>query len=462
MATFPIPSDENARLKKLREYEVLDSLPEEAFERITRLASHLVKTPISLISLVDKNRQWFKSRLGLSVSETERTASFCTHAICQEEVMVVEDATLDDRFASNRLVTGDPEIRFYAGAQLRTKEGISLGTLCVIDNQPRSITSSETQALADLAAVVIDELEMRQLAKRATAAELRLVDAIEALPDGFVYYDKDDRLVLCNQRYREIYANSADLIYPGNSFEYIIRAGVERGQYPEANESPDEWIEERLRIHQNPGDPIEQELPSDQWLRIQERRTREGGLAGFRIDITKLKRQERELKRLAWTDALTNVLNRHRFIELANMERRRAQREGRSVSMILLDVDHFKAINDKFGHAAGDRSLETLARRWKEVLREFDLIGRIGGEEFCILLTHDDSENLISICDRIRTVTSEKPITFKKYNIPVTVSIGIARDRGTPDSLESIMARADAALYEAKRTGRNKYVLSAA
>lgn len=462
MPGIPLPENEAERLAKLRGYQILDSLPEAAYDRITRLASKILDTPIALVSLVDAERQWFKARVGLDATETPRDISFCTHAICQDEVFVVEDATSDARFCDNPLVTGDPAIRFYAGAPLRTGDGIRMGTLCAIDTKPRRISAAEKQMLADLAAVIVEALEMRQLVSRAERAENRLIDAVDSLPNGFVLYDHEDRLVLCNKQYREIYADSADLIVPGASFSEIIRKGVERGQYPDAVGREEAWIAERLEAHNNPGDPIEQHLSGDRWLRVQERRTSEGGLVGFRIDITKLKHQERELARLAWTDCLTGALNRHRFMELAEREMDRARRHNIELSLLMLDADHFKAINDRDGHAAGDAVLIGLVERWTKVLRSHDLIGRIGGEEFCVMLPEVGRDGAVRAAERLRQSVAELPFACGGQLIRATVSIGVAVHNPDTDDLMSLMNRADKSLYEAKETGRDRFVISAA
>lgn len=461
MPIYPLPAQENERLAKLLGYEILDSLPEETYDRITRLAAKLLDVPIALISFVDDDRQWFKAEVGLNTNETSREVSFCAHAICQNDVFVVEDATKDARFSENPLVTGKPNIRFYAGAPLRTSEGFNIGTLCAIDSKLRTISEEEKQLLADLAAIVMDALDTRMIIDRAETAENRFIDAMECLPNGFVLYDKDDRLVICNQRYREIYAESAHLIVRGATFEDIIRKGVENGQYPDALGNEENWIAERLEMHQNPGEPIEQQLPGDNWLRIQERRTSEGGLVGFRLDITQLKRQERELSRIAWSDSLTGAMNRHRFTELASNEIDRAKRHGSEVSLLLLDVDHFKQVNDSNGHAAGDEVLKGLVERWNHGLRSHDLIGRIGGEEFCILLPEVGAEEAAHVAERLRTVIAELPFAFEGQLLRVTVSIGVAT-LAAGDDLLGLMRRADNALYEAKQRGRDCFMVSAA
>ena len=158
-----LPADESTRLAILNDYQILDTAPDERTAVFVRLAANLFSTPISLVSLVDKDRQWFKAAIGLDASETPRDQAFCAHAILSpSEVMVVEDARLDPRFCENPLVTGDPEIRFYAGAPLVSPEGYPLGTLCVIDRKPRQLAEAERERLADLAIGVASVLDLHR------------------------------------------------------------------------------------------------------------------------------------------------------------------------------------------------------------------------------------------------------------------------------------------------------------
>ncbi|MBT3808020.1 MAG: GAF domain-containing sensor histidine kinase [Rhodospirillaceae bacterium] len=156
---IPIPPDEPERLENLLSLEVLDTRINYQLETITQIASRTFGAPIALVSLVDSERQWFKAKWGLDVSETPREQAFCAHAIMDRETMVVKDATEDERFSSNPLVTGDPSIRFYAGAPLVTQSGYSIGTLCVIDDKPRFATVDELATLQQLATLAVGILQ---------------------------------------------------------------------------------------------------------------------------------------------------------------------------------------------------------------------------------------------------------------------------------------------------------------
>ena len=158
----PINEQERKRLKVLWQYDVLDTVPEALFDDLTELAARICEAPIALISLVDEKRQWFKSKVGTTVNETSRDVSFCSHAIKQSDLFIVPDATKDERFANNPLVTSDPKIRFYAGAPLITPDGYALGTLCIIDKVPRELRPDQKQALSILARHVVSQLKLRR------------------------------------------------------------------------------------------------------------------------------------------------------------------------------------------------------------------------------------------------------------------------------------------------------------
>jgi PAS domain S-box-containing protein len=199
MNTPTLPPDEMARLAALRRYAILDTPAEAAFDRITRLVSVIFRVPIATITLIDAERQWFKSCVGLDATETSRDVAFCAHAILHDEVLIVPDARDDARFCDNPLVTGAPHIRFYAGAPMITGDGFKLGTVCLIDTVPRDFSAADAAILADFAAIVTDEMELRlataQLSAeitehRQTEESLRMLGAaVEQAKDSIVITD---------------------------------------------------------------------------------------------------------------------------------------------------------------------------------------------------------------------------------------------------------------------------------
>ena len=215
MITAPLPLDEDVRLRALRQLDILDTDPEDAFDRISRLAAFAFGVPIVLISLVDEDRQWFKSHYGLAACETPRSVSFCAHAVLSKRMLVVEDALEDERFLDNPLVTCAPNIRFYAGAPLRLPDAQVVGTLCLIDSKPRSFDAREAAMLADFAQLVERELELRQQLVRSRTAherdrrslaisEARFRTVFEQTPIGKAVVDLDGRFLDVNQKFTEI------------------------------------------------------------------------------------------------------------------------------------------------------------------------------------------------------------------------------------------------------------------
>lgn len=398
-----LPPDEAGRLAALRELEILDTPSDPAFDQLTALAADLFDVPIALISLVDDDRQWFKSCYGLNAQQTGRDVSFCGHAIHSDEVMIVADALADPRFADNPLVRGEPYIRFYSGAPIIRQDRHRLGTLCLIDSRPRpEFGAKQAERQQALARLTMHQLEAhlanRQLqaendrARRteleAASARAQLEAALEIIPDAFVFYDSDDRLVICNSNYRAFYPRSADLLVPGTRFEDIVRTGARRGEYTDAIGREEAWVAERLDHHRNPGEPVIQQLTDGRWLRVAERRTPGGDTVGIRMDITDLKRTEEKL-RLAMEQAEAASRFKSNFLATMSHEIRTPMHGVLGMLSLLEDTQLTEAQQSMISTVRG--SAEALLTIINDVLdfskleagrlelqnAEFDLVGAV-------------------------------------------------------------------------------------
>jgi len=233
MSSYPLPINEEERLAILRRYGILDTPPEETFDHIVDLASELFDVPIALVSLVDRHRQFFKAKIGVDVCETSRDVSFCAHALMEEEVFIVPDALADPRFKDNALVTSEPNIRFYAGAPLITRDNYKIGTLCIIDSRPGlRFSIKEATLLQNLARICMDALELRKL-HREHQASLKLA---AATPVPFVCFSSDGYITFWNSaaertfgyERNEILGRSIDEIIPSLKETFAFRKGDNR------------------------------------------------------------------------------------------------------------------------------------------------------------------------------------------------------------------------------------------
>ena len=318
---YPVPADEEQRLRDLQRYALLDTPADPHLDRIVRLASAVLNMPIALVSLVDQDRQWFLARHGLDVAETPRRVAFCAHTIAADQILVVPDALEDKRFQGNPLVLEDPQIRFYAGAPLRSPQGHNLGTLCVIDRRPRDFTPEQVALLTLMADLVMRELQLRQ------------------------------RSMQC---------------------------------------------------------PV------------------------------------------------TGLYIRSAFFQFGEQELVRHRRDGSPLSLFNFDIDDFRQINNRWGHQAGDQVLLDVCRVTRALLRPDDLFGRIGDEEFSVLLVSSDLTRALLLAEQVREQIAGLRGVFDHSDYQPRISGGITSLSASDHSFADLFYRADQAMYLAKGNGRNQ------
>lgn len=491
--------DELQRRTALHNYQVLDTPPEPEFDDLTRLARELCGTPIALISLLDDERYWFKSHIGLEVCEVPRGGGFCVHALASREMLVVEDAQLDPRMYSSPLVTQPPHIRFYAGAPLITPEGVPIGTLCVLGMAPASLNPWQRNALAVLGRHVVQLLELRRrnaslqyAVRERQAAELDLLaltselehrvdERSQALADANGELQQRVReSEEAEERYRRVvelsptsififvdetceFANHAALQMLGaNRAGEVVGQRVTQLVHPDCHTTvlsrmaalDSTWhslprTEEKfLKVD---GSVLDVEVAAAPFIH----KGRHGRIVVVH-DITLLKRHQAELEYQINHDTLTRLASRSQLVERLDSAIAHAGRTGEQVHVIFFDLDNFKVINDSLGHPIGDQVLCETASRMQQAMRREDTLARLGGDEFVLLVAGQSSEAIAqTILPRIQASIA-RPMMIDAQEIFVTASIGISSFPGDGGDTHLLLKRADIAMYRAKETGRNR------
>ena len=553
---------------------MLDSSAETVFDAITAAAISLCGTPIALISLIDEHRQWFKSRIGMEQPQTARCIAFCAHVVQSGEMLEVPDVLEDARFFDNPMVTYEPHIRFYAGAPLITSDGFTMGTLCVIDREPRVLDDTQRKTLVHLGAAIMALMENH----KANAHQVLLGRIIDASQSIILLIDAHDgHLVHANPAARAALGHAPGA--PEISGSAILRAAnglsfddsVEqlRGVGPVGREidttlerisggslpvegrlqlwrhaqnelcvlivqdvSRRRQVETALRdsearvraiadnlpamiaevgrdlryrfcnagyAHVFGGDPARMigrhlsqigdpkvldmirervegvlagtpqtfegamKIGRRDYLfesRFIPRRDETGEIDGFfamTVDIADRKRLEQVLRSMATHDALTGLPNRTQLREHFSAAIARSLRQKKVCALYFLDIDKFKQVNDRYGHATGDRVLRVIAERLRSSIRESDLAARLAGDEFVVV-----TENLTTleeagrIGDAILRAMS-RPIEIETGDLQVGISIGIAIWPRDGEGLDDLLHQADLALYCAKQAGRGTW-----
>jgi len=482
-----MPLTEAKRLAAIGQYQVLDTEPDQTFDEIVQFAADHFGTEMAVLSLVDANRVWFKSVVGVHVDAMPRTVAFCNHTILGTAVMVVEDASQDPRFHATPLVTEAPNARFYAGAPLVTPEGIAIGALAVLGHAPRQFPPRQQKELSVLAHQIIYQLELRKrnaelkqavvVLENERAQQLRIHSELQkslALLDNLtrqvpgvmyqyqLYPDGSSRFPYASQGIGAMYEVShQDVIHDASTiFDRIypddLAHVAETITASAKNLTP--WLcEYRVRL---PAQGVRWRLGSANPERLDD-----GSILwhGLITDVTDRKRIEDDIYRLAFFDALTGLPNRRLLMDRAGQSVSAAARNQQMGALIFLDLDHFKEINDSRGHAIGDELLKHIAGRLNSVLRENDTVARMGGDEFVVLLNNLSadvdaaSSAALHVAQKLCEVAGQ-PAQIEGSTFFCTASLGVTLFPCHSASADDLLREADTAMYRAKAMGRNQIV----
>ncbi|HLH65378.1 MAG TPA: diguanylate cyclase [Solirubrobacteraceae bacterium] len=451
------------RLEAIERAGLLETERDEALDRLARLAARLLGVPVSLVSIVDSEAQRFVGEAGLGLRRTPLTHSFCRHVVVDAGPLVVADAREDSRLRDNPAIA-ELSVIAYAGMPLTTAQGHTLGSFCAIDSRPREWSREDLGLLEELARSAVAEIELRAANRElaAQAAELREAEAAARRAQAYseAILSSMHEGVLVTREGSIIDVNGAFCELTGFAREDLVGARV---PYPFwAPEAVDEIEAYRLviadgRAHhlrttyrRRDGSAVRVSMHT---VQVKDRDGTPLAYVTTAVDITEQERHEAQLEHLANHDALTGLLNRRVFQERLRAEIARARRHGRTLSVAIMDLDHFKQVNDRFGHDVGDRVLQEVSRRLEALTRRGERIARIGGEEFGWILPDCDLAGARAAAERARRAVGAQPFPGAG---PLTMSAGVCELCDEYGDLDALYRGADQALYAAKRGGRDR------
>ncbi len=454
---FTVPDNEAERLEALRVSRLLQDAPMDLLEELAMLARLVTGAEQGFVFIVKESTTLVLAHSCGFGGELERGDSFCaTTILTPDDVMVVEDATADDRFKDLSVVSGGPKIRFYAGAPILSPDGLPIGSLCVTDPTPRTLTSEQKRALAGLSRAVTARLELRLQVDRLEDEQRKFKAFMDHGPTISFIKDAQGRYVFANKKFLSAFSfeeehilgkRDADLWPPAIAEPLVVhdRYVLSQSRSVEMTEAgpadaegnPTWWQSTKFVI------PGEQKL-----------------LGGVALDVSNLHRLQETYKYLAATDVLTGLPNRMSLNESLQETIDHSRKRGHLLAVMFMDLDHFKSINDSYGHAAGDEMLIEFTKRVQSALRHSDRMFRLAGDEFIVVLDNlQDEAEAGNVATKIQATLSA-PMVINGHSLPISATMGIAyitRDIRDP---ETLLAKADHALYEAKRSGRGGYLIA--
>lgn len=441
--------------------------PEESFDRLTSLASDVFETPISIIVLMGEDQQWFKSCVGMKNQELDRDPAFCNYTIYRESVFCVENALEDERFQENEFVLNPPEIRAYLGAPLITNSGFAIGTFCVIDDEPRSFSEKQKEQIQTFADEAMAQIQLKQrnadlnevnnqlftTRQKLHTKQERFEQMADNIEEVFWLWSADgDEVHYVNSAVEELFGVEPEDLYrdPWHWTQYIhsedkdrVRSALESAWKGEFN----------LKFRIATGEADQPQWVQIQGFPIEKEEGQIKRMAGTARDITDEQRALQRLEKLARTDDLTELKNRHYFFEQLQERMGQADRNDTKISLLMIDIDNFKQINDTHGHLKGDEVLQRTADRIRDSIRDEDLAARYGGDEFVVLLPETNRDRAEEIAQRI-IENAQDSEGGNDDDISVKMSVGVAEFDGRKNRQEidedQLLHQADNAMYHAK------------
>jgi diguanylate cyclase (GGDEF)-like protein len=447
----PFPPNEEERLQEILAYQFSDAGPEASLDQICLLAQSLFHVPTALITLVGRDRQTFLAKCGLNADGTSREDAFCSYTILSDKILVVPDATRDHRFADNPLVTGDMHIRFYAGAPLTTRPGVRIGSFCLLDWEPRQFSEADVARLQMLTRIVVNEIQRRRSMIDLRRQEDLLSQTARMTKVGS-WSLHARRLVWSAETYRIFEVDphivpTWDLMRSFWTKECSARMTAQIEALTERGVALDCEAE------------IVTFTGARRWVRcIAEREATAGDIVrinGSFQDITQQREHAAEIERLAFQDSLTGLPNRALFQRRLAAAVEEARKKNVKVGLIVLDLDHFKDVNETLGHDAGDMLLRSVAERLLSIYCKTDTVARLGGDEFAVILPNIGGLNDLTgpmehLLEILRNPQGDE-------DLPIAASAGLALYSEHDHSATQLLKNAEIALYNSKSAGRNRF-----
>lgn len=513
------PDNETQRLSALRSLQILDTSSEERFDRITRIAMQVFDVPFACISLIDADRQWFKSAPGFDKTETNRADAFCAHTILNDSPLIIEDTLQHPLLFDSALVTEQPGIRFYAGISIKLDSGFNIGALCILDTRPKKLTSQQIQLLTEMAKLVESELEQLELLQT-TAALTQSKQQLQQLSEQL--YQSEQHTLFHNQ-VMELIAHARPLkriltsivsgietthkdmicsilLLDSTGKHLTIGAAVSLPEfYNDAIEGlpigetigscgsaaytgkrviaediathpywqPFTQLARRANLGSCWSEPIigasgrvlgtfaiyhrDRRAPSPGDINLVEQTAYLASISIERDNANKLIRQQ------ACFDSLTGLPNRDSMMEQLKQALLNADQISEKVTLIYLDLDNFKEINDSLGHDTGDALLIECADRISSCLQGLGVAAKLSGDEFTITLTKISDLNAIEQFVRKIQTSLSQPFQLQQKMIEISTSIGVSVSPDDGTNLERLFKNVDLAMYRAKRQEGNSY-----